>query len=95
MGPVCILHRLPNPTRREIGAKLAVSHGHGCQNAQAMPKIDIWNQLTAQSQAAVHRSRELAASFKPGAIAPLQLAREGYLHERRYWNSFAVPLRRA
>ena len=57
-----------------------------------MPKIDIWNQLTAQSQAAVHKSRELAASFKPGANAPLQQAREGYLNERRYWNSFAAPL---
>lgn len=57
-----------------------------------MPKIDIWNHLTAQSQAAVQKSRELAASFKPGPGGPLQRAREGYLHERRYWNSFVVDL---
>ena len=60
--------------------------------ALTMPKIDIWNHLTAQSQAAVLKSRELAASFQPGAGGPLQQAREGYLHERRYWNSFAVDL---
>ena len=58
-----------------------------------MPKVDIWSRLTPQSQAAVHKSRELAASFKPGAGEPLELARQGYLHERRYWNSFAVALR--
>ena len=60
--------------------------------APSMPKIDIWNHLTAQSQAAVHKSRELATSFKPGVGGALQQAREAYLHERRYWNSFAVDL---
>lgn len=57
-----------------------------------MPKVDIWSRLTPQSQAAVHKSRELYAALKPSSSQPLTVAREGYLHERRHWNSFQVEL---
>ncbi len=57
-----------------------------------MPKVDIWSRLTPQSQAAVEKSRQLYAEFKPASSEPLAMMREGYNHERRYWNSFQVDL---
>ncbi|MBC7705408.1 MAG: alpha/beta hydrolase fold domain-containing protein [Rhodoferax sp.] len=57
-----------------------------------MPKVDIWSRLTPHSQAAVDKSREQNAAFKPQATDALSLAREGYNHERAYWNSFQVAL---
>ena len=57
-----------------------------------MPKVDIWSRLTPHSQAAVEKSREQYAALKPQATDPLSLAREGYNHERAYWNSFPVAL---
>jgi acetyl esterase len=57
-----------------------------------MPKVDIWSRLTPQSQAAVTRSREQYATFKASSTDPLTVMREGYNHERRYWNSFPVDL---
>jgi acetyl esterase len=57
-----------------------------------MPKVDIWSRLTPQSQAAVEKSREQYAALKPQASDALGLAREGYNHERAYWNSFPVAV---
>ena len=57
-----------------------------------MPKVDIWSRLTPQSQAAVEKSRELYAAFKAQSADALTVAREGYNHERAYWNSFKVEL---
>lgn len=57
-----------------------------------MPKVDIWSRLTPESQAVVEKSRALAAEFKSSSSDPLVVAREAYLHERRYWNSFKVDL---
>ena len=57
-----------------------------------MPKVDIWSRLTPHSQAAVEKSREQYAALKPQATDRLSLAREGYNHERAYWNSFPVAL---
>ncbi len=57
-----------------------------------MPKVDIWSRLTPQSQAAVEKSREQYATLKPQATDALDLVREGYNHERTYWNSFPVTL---
>lgn len=57
-----------------------------------MPKLDIWSRLTPHSQAAVAKSREQNAALKPQATDALSLAREGYNHERAYWNSFPVAL---
>ena len=57
-----------------------------------MAKINIWPQLSSESQLAVEKSREQYASFTASTSAPLTAMREGYLHERRYWNSFAVAL---
>ena len=57
-----------------------------------MPKVDIWSRLTPQSQAAVEKSREQYTSLRTQASDPLTVARDGYNHERRYWNSFKVEL---
>ena len=57
-----------------------------------MPKVDIWSRLTPQSRAAVKKSRVLYEGFQSTSADPLALAREGYNHERRYWNSFSVDL---
>jgi acetyl esterase len=57
-----------------------------------MPKVDIWSRLTTQSQGAVQKSREQHAALEPQATDALGLAREGYNHERAYWNSFPVAL---
>lgn len=57
-----------------------------------MPKVDIWSRLTPQSQAAVEKSREQYAAFKTQSTDALAVMREGYNHERRYWNSFRVEL---
>ena len=57
-----------------------------------MPKVDIWSRLTHQSQQAVEKSRELYAAFQSHSQDPLTVAREGYNHERAYWNSFKVEL---
>ena len=65
-----------------------------CQNA-AMPKVDILSRLRPETLQALAISRQQYASFKPdaaGTANPLQAARQGYNHERAYWNSFAVPL---
>ena len=57
-----------------------------------MPKVDIWSRLTPQSQAAVEKSREQYASLKTTASDALTVMREGYNHERSYWNSVKVEL---
>ena len=57
-----------------------------------MPKVDIWSRLTRQSQQAVEKSRELDAEFESQSEDPLSVAREGYNHERAYWNSLRVEL---
>jgi acetyl esterase len=61
-----------------------------------MANINIWPQLSPESQQAVEKSREqyvgFTASFTASSADPLTAMREGYLHERRYWNSFAVAL---
>lgn len=57
-----------------------------------MPKVDILPHLTPQSIVALERSREQYASFKASSTAPLTVMREGYNHERAYWNSFRVDL---
>lgn len=57
-----------------------------------MPKVDIWSRLTEQSRTAVEKSREQYASFKTDSTDQLAVMREGYNHERRYWNSFPVAL---
>ena len=57
-----------------------------------MPKVDIWSRLTPHSQAAVQKSREQYAALTPRATDLLGLAREGYNHERAYWNAFEVAL---
>lgn len=57
-----------------------------------MPKVDIWSRLTPQSRAAVEKSREQYAVFETGSTDALAVMREGYNHERRYWNSVRVDL---
>lgn len=57
-----------------------------------MAKINIWPQLSPESQQAVLKSREQYASFTASTSDPLAAMREAYLHERRYWNSFPVAL---
>ena len=57
-----------------------------------MPKVDIWSRLTPQSQAAVEKSREQYAAFKTQSTDALGVMREGYNHERQYWNSFHIDL---
>jgi len=57
-----------------------------------MPKVDILSRLRPETLQALALSRQQYASFQPGAANPLQAARQGYDHERAYWNSFAVPL---
>ena len=57
-----------------------------------MPKVDIWSRLTPQSQAAVEKSREQYAGFRTASTAALAVMREGYNHERRYWNAGRVEL---
>lgn len=57
-----------------------------------MPKVDIWSRLTPQSQRVVEISRAQYAQFTTQSTDPLQVAREGYLHERRYWNGFSVDM---
>ena len=57
-----------------------------------MPKVDIWSRLTPQSQAAVEKSREQYAAFKTQSTDALGVMREGYNHERQYWNSSHIDL---
>jgi acetyl esterase len=60
-----------------------------------MPKVDILSRLRPETTQALALSRQQYASFRPdGADAadPLEAARQGYNHERAYWNSFEVPL---
>ena len=57
-----------------------------------MAKVDIWARLAPQTQAAVQKSRELYATFKPEGSDALANMRAGYCHERRHWNSFPVEL---
>ena len=58
-----------------------------------MPKVDIRSRLTPESLAAVAKSAELYAGFKAVSDVPLAAMREGYLHERRYWNAFKADVR--
>ncbi len=57
-----------------------------------MPKVAILHHLTPESREALDRSREQYASFKPTSMHPLIAARQGYNHERAFWNSFPVEL---
>ena len=60
-----------------------------------MPKVDILSRLRPETLQALAISRQQYASFQPNAASAanrLQAARQGYNHERAYWNSFAVPL---
>ena len=57
-----------------------------------MPKVDILPHLAPQSIVALQRSREQYAGFKATSSVPLMMMREGYNHERAYWNSFRVEL---
>ena len=52
-----------------------------------MPKVDILSRLRPETLQALALSRQQYASFQPGAANPLQAARQGYDHERAYWNS--------
>jgi acetyl esterase len=61
------------------------------QNA-AMPKVDILSRLRPETLQALALSRQQYASFQPSAAGALHAARQGYNHERAYWNSFAVDL---
>ena len=57
-----------------------------------MPKVDIRSRLSAGSLQALELSRQQYASFKSASTVPLTVMREGYNHERVYWNSFQVEL---
>lgn len=57
-----------------------------------MPKVEIRSRLSAESMAAVEQTRLLNARFETTATDPVEVARESYNHERRYWNSFPVEL---
>ena len=57
-----------------------------------MPKVDILPHLTAPSLAALEKSRAQTTSFTASSSEPLRVMREGYNHERAYWNSFRVDL---
>ena len=57
-----------------------------------MPKVDIRSCLSAGSLQALQLSRQQYASFKSASSVPLTVMREGYNHERAYWNSFQVAL---
>ena len=57
-----------------------------------MPKVDIRSRLSVGSLQALELSRQQYASFKSASTVPLTVLREGYNHERAYWNSFQVEL---
>ena len=57
-----------------------------------MSKVDIRSRLSVGSLQALELSRQQYASFKSASTVPLTVLREGYNHERAYWNSFQVEL---
>lgn len=57
-----------------------------------MPKIDIRSRLRPETLRALELSRQQYASFTATSPEPLQAMREGYTHERAFWNSFPVDL---
>ncbi len=63
----------------------------GWQNA-AMPKVDIRGRLRPESLQALAISRQQYAQFRASSALPLVAAREGYNHERAYWNRLVVDL---
>lgn len=57
-----------------------------------MPKVDILQRLSPETRECLALSRAQYASFQPGSADRLQAMREGYNHERAYWNRLVVDL---
>ena len=57
-----------------------------------MPKVDIRHRLSPETLQVLDLSRQQYAAFQPGSTEPLVAMRDGYNHERAYWNSFPVEL---
>ena len=57
-----------------------------------MPKVDIRHRLSPETLQALALSRQQYAGFQARSPEPLVAAREGYNHERAYWNSLRVEL---
>jgi acetyl esterase len=57
-----------------------------------MPKVDILARLTQETRQCLELSRQQYASFQPRSTDRLQVMREGYRHERAFWNSVVVEL---
>jgi acetyl esterase len=57
-----------------------------------MPKVDILHRLSPETRHCLALSQAQYASFQPRSGEPLQTMREGYNHERAYWNSLRVEL---
>jgi len=57
-----------------------------------MPKVNIRSRLSAGSLEALELSRQQYASFKSGSTVAIALMREGYNHERAFWNGVRVEL---
>jgi len=77
----------PGVKTMSLGA-MAVGHW---QNGP-MPKVDILHRLRAETLLTLEKSRAQYATFKATSTEPLVAMREGYRHERAYWNSFPVDL---
>jgi acetyl esterase len=57
-----------------------------------MPKVDIRLRLSPETLHVLEISRQQYAGFQASTAEPLVAMREGYNHERAYWNSFRVEL---
>ena len=57
-----------------------------------MPKVDIRHRLSPETLQTLELSRQQYAGFQARSPEPLVAAREGYNHERAYWNSLRVEL---
>lgn len=57
-----------------------------------MPKVNIRSRLSVGSLEALELSRQQYASFKSGSTVAIALMREGYNHERAFWNGVRVEL---
>ena len=57
-----------------------------------MPKVNIRNRLSAGSLEALQLSSQQYASFKASSTVAIAVMREGYNHERAYWNRVRVEL---
>jgi acetyl esterase len=57
-----------------------------------MPKVDIRDRLRPETLQVLELSRQQLATLRTTSGDPLGALREGYNHERAYWNRFAVDL---